>query len=33
MEQFRGKTLTGTAGSQGINYDWNAGRSRGLGIS
>jgi type IV secretory pathway VirD2 relaxase len=33
MEQFRGKTLNGTAGSQGINWDWNAGRSRGLGIS
>jgi type IV secretory pathway VirD2 relaxase len=33
MELFRGKTLNGTAGSQGINWDWNAGRSRGLGIS
>jgi type IV secretory pathway VirD2 relaxase len=33
MEQFRGKPLDGTAGSQGINWDWNAGRSRGLGIS
>ena len=26
MEQFTGKTLYGTAGSQGINWDWNAGR-------
>jgi type IV secretory pathway VirD2 relaxase len=33
MEQFRGKALSGTAGSQDINWDWNAGRSRGLGIS
>jgi type IV secretory pathway VirD2 relaxase len=33
MEQFRGRTLYGTAGSQGINWDWNAGRSRGIGIS
>jgi Protein of unknown function (DUF3363) len=30
MEQFRGKTLYGTAGGQGISFDWNAGRSRGL---
>jgi type IV secretory pathway VirD2 relaxase len=33
MDQFRGKTLSGTAGSQGINWDWYAGRSRGLEIS
>ncbi len=33
MEQLRGKALSGTARSQGINWDWNAGRSRGLGIS
>jgi type IV secretory pathway VirD2 relaxase len=33
MEQFRGKILSGTAGGQGINWDWSAGRSRGLGIS
>ena len=33
MEQFRGKALYGAAGSQEINWDWNAGRSRGLGIS
>jgi hypothetical protein len=33
MEQCRGKALSGTAGGQGINWDWNAGRSRGLGIS
>ena len=32
MEQFRGKTLSGTASGQGINWDWNAGRNRGLGI-
>jgi type IV secretory pathway VirD2 relaxase len=32
MEQFRGKTLHGTAGSQGINWDWNTGRSRSLEI-
>jgi type IV secretory pathway VirD2 relaxase len=33
MEQFRGKLLYGTASSQGINWDWNTVRSRGLGIS
>jgi type IV secretory pathway VirD2 relaxase len=33
MEQFRGKTLSGTAGSQGINWDWNVRRGQGLGIS
>jgi type IV secretory pathway VirD2 relaxase len=33
LEQFRGKQLSGTASSQGINWDWNAGRSRGIGIS
>jgi hypothetical protein len=33
MEQFRGKTLYGTTGSQEINSNWDAGRSRGIGIS
>lgn len=33
MEQFRGKALSGTTGGQGINWDWNSGRSSGLGIS
>jgi hypothetical protein len=33
MEQFRGKALSGTSSGQGINWDWNAGRNRGLGIS
>ena len=33
LEQFRGKPLSGTAGSQGINWDWNAQRGQGLGIS
>jgi type IV secretory pathway VirD2 relaxase len=33
MEQFRGKALSGTTSSQGINWDWNAGRSRSLEIS
>lgn len=33
LEQFRGKPLSGTAGSQGINWDWNAKRGQGLGIS
>jgi hypothetical protein len=33
MEQFRGKALSGTAGSQGINWDWNVRRGQGLGIS
>ena len=33
LEQFRGKQLSGTAGSQGINWDWNAKRGQGLGIS
>jgi hypothetical protein len=33
MEHLRGKTLPGTAGSEGINWDWNVGRSRGLGVS
>ena len=33
LEQFRGKSLSGTAGSQGINWDWNVKRGLGLGIS
>jgi type IV secretory pathway VirD2 relaxase len=33
FEQFRGKPLSGTAGSQGINWDWNAKRGQVLGIS
>ena len=33
LEQFRGKPLSGTAGSQGIDWDWNAKRGQGLGIS
>ena len=33
MERFRGKALSGAISNQGINWDWNAGRSRGLGIS
>ena len=33
LEQFRGKPLSGTGGSQGINWDWNAKRGQGLGIS
>jgi Protein of unknown function (DUF3363) len=33
FEQFRGKSLSGTTGSQGINWDWNPKRSQGLGIS
>ncbi len=33
LEQFRGKPLSGTAGSQGINWDWNAKRQMGVGIS
>ena len=32
LEQFRGKTLSGTASSQGINWDWNTKRGQGLGI-
>jgi type IV secretory pathway VirD2 relaxase len=32
LEQFRGKPLSGTAGSQGINWDWNAKRGQSLGI-
>ena len=32
LEQFRGKPLLGMAGSQGINWDWNAKRGQGLGI-
>jgi type IV secretory pathway VirD2 relaxase len=33
LEQFRGKTLSGTATSRGINWDWNMKRDQGLGIS
>ena len=33
LEQFRGKPLSGTTSSQGINWDWNAKRGQGLGIS
>jgi hypothetical protein len=33
LEQFRGKPLSGTASSQDINWDWNAKRGQGLGIS
>ena len=33
LEQFRGKSLSGTSSSQGINWDWNAKRGQGLGIS
>jgi type IV secretory pathway VirD2 relaxase len=32
LEQFRGKPLSGTPSSQGINWDWNAKRGQGLGI-
>jgi hypothetical protein len=32
LEQFRGKPLSGTASSQGINWDWNVKRGQGLGI-
>jgi type IV secretory pathway VirD2 relaxase len=33
LEQFRGKSLSGTASGQGINWDWNKRRGQGLGIS
>jgi type IV secretory pathway VirD2 relaxase len=33
LEQLRGNPLIGTASSQGINWDWNAKRGQGLGIS
>ena len=33
LEQFRGKVLSGTATSQGINWNWNMKRGQGLGIS
>ena len=33
LEQFRGKSLSGTANSHGINWDWNVRRGQGLGIS
>ena len=33
LEQFRGKLLSGTAGSQGITWDWNTKRGQGLGLS
>jgi type IV secretory pathway VirD2 relaxase len=32
LEQFRGKPLSGTASSQGINCDWNTKRGQGLGV-
>jgi hypothetical protein len=32
MERFRGKEISGTAGAQGINWDWNRSRQRGLSI-
>jgi type IV secretory pathway VirD2 relaxase len=31
MEQYRGKALSGTTSSQGINWDWNVKRGQGLG--
>jgi len=33
IEQFRGKSLSGTVSSQGINWDWNMKRAQSLGIS
>jgi type IV secretory pathway VirD2 relaxase len=30
MERFRGKEISGTVGAQGINWDWNNSRQRGL---
>ena len=33
MERFRGKEMSGTAGAQGINWDWDRSRQRGLSIS
>jgi type IV secretory pathway VirD2 relaxase len=33
LEQFRGKSISGTTNSQGINWDWNMKRGQGLGIS
>jgi Protein of unknown function (DUF3363) len=33
MERFRDREISGTAGAQGINWDWNHTRQRGLGIS
>jgi hypothetical protein len=33
IEQFRGKPLSGTTSSQGINWDWNAKRGQSLGLS
>ena len=33
MERFRGKEISGTASVQGINWDWNLSRQRGMGIS
>jgi Protein of unknown function (DUF3363) len=32
LEQFRGKPLSGTVNSQGINWDWNVKRGQGLGL-
>jgi type IV secretory pathway VirD2 relaxase len=31
MEQYRGKAISGTTSSQGINWDWNVKRGQGLG--
>ncbi len=33
IEQYKGKSLSGTASGQGINWDWNTKRGQGLGIS
>jgi len=33
LEQFRGKTLSGAASNQGINWDWNMKRGQGLGVT
>jgi type IV secretory pathway VirD2 relaxase len=32
MEPYRGKALSGTTSSQGINWDWNVKRGKGLGL-
>lgn len=33
MERLRGREVSGTVGGQGINWDWDRSRQRGLGIS
>lgn len=33
MERFRGKEISGAVGTQGVNWDWNHPRQRGIGIS